>query len=169
MKTIKRLLALVPAFAVWLIACVLLWGFVFTRITDAPAEQKIVICVDAPVENATGLAVELENRLGGRIRMVQVRPFTYAMFDGDALRKADLFIVPASHVETYREWFTKDPPGIPAYDAQTGQGIAVRHIQYALPDAENENYYLFLGAASCHNGEKDTLAQETAIILQQIP
>ena len=185
MKAIKRIFSFVPPFALWLMLCVLVWGFVFLRITDAPRENKLVICIDADVPGDTALAVYLEERLPKEVRMVQARPFTYAMFDSDALRQADLFIVKASHIADYRDWFAPLPEslrettgaltvdgaalGLPAYEAETGQGVAAQYVRYASPGEEAEDYYLVFGASSLHNAEReqasDDWAKDAALLL----
>ena len=185
MKTLKRILSFVPPFVLWAMLCVLVWGFVFTRVTDTDPKNKIVLCVDAEVPGDTALASVLEEELAGRVRMAQVRPFTYAMFDGETLTRADLFIVRASNAETYREWFAPlpaafqeeealllldgRPAGIRAYDAAEGRGITTEYIRYLVPGAAQEDYYLFFGAESLHNAELpaavDDLAAEAARLL----
>lgn len=184
MKIIKRVLALIPPLTLWLMLCALVWGFVFTRITDARPEDKLAIYVDAETPGGTALAVALEDALGGQVRLVQVRPFSYAMFYGEALRSADLYIVRASDIETYRDWFaplpgalaedaslTADgvPLGIQVYDAETRQGIAEAYITYQKPGEAQEDCYLVFGASSRHNpdsdGAVDGLAVEAARLL----
>ena len=112
MKTIRKALSLLPPMILWLMLCVLVWGFAFTRITDAPKEDKLVLFVDAEVRDSTALSVRLEEGLGDRVRMVQARPFSYAMFGGDALRSADLFIVPLKNADLYSEWFAPLPASL---------------------------------------------------------
>ena len=185
----KRFFFLIPALILWLMASVLVWGFVFTRSTDTSREKKITLCVDAPVKDETGFAVKLEEGRGEGIRMVKVRPFTYAMFDGSELTNADLFVVPLSHAETYRAWFRPlpeemretspclklegTPYGLLIYDAQTGQGAAESYIVYARPGEEEENYYLIFGALSLHTPANENAVDSEAVSaarrLLQIP
>ena len=109
MDKIRRITRWIPPMVLIFMASVLLWGFVFTRITDTAPEKKLVLCVDAPVPEATALAVKLEETKGSGIRMIQVRPFTYAMLDSTILRTADAYIVKASNLEAYRAWFAPLP------------------------------------------------------------
>ncbi len=109
MKTFRKIISLVPLLILWLMLSIFLWGFVFNLITDAPRSEKLTLCVDAETPEAVELAVQLEEKLAGKVRMVKVRPFDYAMFDSGTLTGADLFIVPASHVEIYQEWFCPLP------------------------------------------------------------
>ena len=83
MRTVKRIFSLIPLLLLWLMLCVLVWGFVFTRITDTAPENKIVLWVNASVPRATEMAVQLEEKLACRIKMVQVRPFGYALMGAD--------------------------------------------------------------------------------------
>ena len=179
MKTIRKVIALIPLLILWMMLSILLWGFVFNLITDAPPAEKITLCVDAETPGATKLAVQLEETLDGKVRMVKVRPFDYAMFDSGTLTGADLFIVPASHVETYQEWFSPLPEelrdqglpleiggtvyGVRAYNAAAGTGIAKDCIQYGEPKGEKEDYYLFFGKNSVHTIENENAADNTAV------
>ncbi len=179
MKMIKKLITLIPLLILWLLLSIFLWGFVFNLITDAPPAEKITLCVDAETPGATQLAVQLEEKLNGKVRMVKVRPFTYAMFDTGTLTKADLFIVPASHAETYQEWFSALPEelrnqgllleiggvtyGIRAYNAAADTGIAKDCIQYVSTDGETNDYYLFLGKESIHILENENAVDNAAL------
>ena len=178
MRNIKRFLSLVPALTLWLMFSVLLWGFVFSRITDTVPQKKLTLCVDAAVPRATELAVELEKTKGEGIRMVKVRPFSYAMFDGDVLRNADLFIVKASDIEAYRDWFAPlpdalrgnaaltldgEPYGLPAYDATTGKGIATDYITYFATAETPENCYLLFGRKSTHLLSNEDAVDDAAV------
>ena len=179
MKTFRKVISLIPLLVLWLMFSIILWGFVFNLITDVPPQQKIALYADAETPGATRLAVMLEEELHGKVRMVKVRPFDYAMFDTGALTAADLYIVPASHAETYLEWFapvpldlrgesgllTFDgvPYGIPAYDADTGKGIAADCIRYVSTEGEKEDYYLFFGKGSLHLPENENAVDGAAI------
>lgn len=179
MRTIRKVITLIPLLILWLMLSIFLWGFVFNLITDAPAAQKITLCVDAETPGATQLAVLLEEKLDGKVRMVKVRPFSYAMFDSGTLTGADLFIVPASHAEIYQEWFSHLPEefrdqglsleidgvtyGIRAYNAAVGTGIAKDCIQYVSLDAEKEDFYLFFGKESVHLPGNENAVDGTAV------
>ena len=179
MKTFRKIISLVPLLVLWLMFSIILWGFVFNLITDVPPEKKIALYADAETPGATQLAVMLEDKLNGKVRMVKVRSFDYAMFDTGALTAADLYIVPASHAETYLEWFAPVPQemqeesgllmldGIPygmlAYDADTGKGIAADCIRYASADGEKEDYYLFFGKESLHLPDNENAVDGAAV------
>lgn len=178
MKTVKRVLSLTPLLLLWLVLCVLVWGFVFTRITDTAPENKIVIWINAQVPRATDLAVKLEEGLSGRIGMVQVRPFGYNLMGESAMKDGDLYIVRASDVDTYLDWFAPLPGdlrdestlsrdgvalGVTAYSAQDRFGIAEEYIEYEAPAENAQNYYLIFGKNSLHNPDAENAADGMAV------
>ena len=179
MRTLKKILSLIPLLVLWLTLSAFLWGFVFNLITDTSRDQKITVCVDAQVPGDTELAVALEAKLGNSVRMVKVRPFTYAMFDEKTLTQADLYLVRASQAETYLDWFDPLPEemrgdgktleiggapyGILAYDAETGRGIAAEYITYLEPGGEAESFYLVFGKQSLHLKSHEFAADDLAI------
>ncbi len=179
MNKIRRFFSLVPVLVLWLMLSVLVWGFVFTRITDTDPAHKITLFVDSEVTDATGLAVKLEESLDGNIRMVKAHPFSYAMLDGSPLRAADLFIIRADHMETYREWLTPlpeemrgsaaeytldgEPWGILAYDSKTQRGIASNYINYLPPGEPEESYYLCFGNQSVHIPKQPNAVDSAAV------
>lgn len=175
-RKIRTFLALVPALLLWTVLCVMLWGFVFARITDTTPDKKLTVCVDGQVKDAAGLAVLLEDRLAGNIRMVKVRPFDYAMFDSGALTNADIFLVPASHVREYGDWFAPLPEelrgqapeteiggvprGVLVYDAASKEGAAEQYVDYA--DGQ-EDWFLLLGKRSVHVPGNDGAVDGAAV------
>ena len=179
MKTFKKILSLLPLLVLWAMMSVFLWGFVFDKLTDTAPEHKITLCVDAEVPRTTDLAVALEEGLNGAVRMVKVRPFSYAMFDSGTLTGADLFIVPASHLETYRDWFAPLPEafaeekgallldsvpyGLLAYDPETGVGLADAYIDYLTPGQEPEAFYLLFGKESLHVRGHENAVDDAAV------
>lgn len=189
MKPAKRLWNLIPAMILWGMLSVFLWGWIFTFLTDTQPENKLTLFVDAAVTDGTGLAVQLEETLlDDTISMVKVHPFTYAMLDSEPLRQSDVYLVRASHVEEYREWFApwsvgfsaKDgndddalllldgaPYGIRVYDAATGTGIAQAFIDYHDPALPDEDYYLMLGKASLHLTANEGGLDDRAILLAE--
>ncbi len=150
-----------PALVVSMVA-VLLTGFIFTRITDTNPENKLVIYADCEVRNTPELAEKLEKALGGAVRMVKVHPFSYAMFNSDGLRQADLFLVPDSHREEYRKWFTEEE-GLPAFDPASGSAAAEEYFLYTPEGSVPEPYRLYTGASSVHL--EDGLARKAAELL----
>jgi len=169
MRVLKNILSQLHVYLVWLILGAVGWGFIFGIVTDAPAEKKLVLFAEVESIRDRELAVRLEENKPRGIRLVQVHSFDYVMFDEAGLLNADLYIVPAGSVETYRDSFLpldadKLPPdtpelleleggacGIRVWDGE--QGCAASYIDYG----EGE-YYLFLGANSLHAGETDDAA-----------
>ena len=173
MKRIKSALSLAAPLTLWLLVSVFVWGFVFLQITDAPREEKLVLSVDAPLRDETALAARLEEKMGGRVRMVKARAFTFAMFDARELTSSDLFVVPASHAEEYRDWFMPLPEefragdGLLCWDGEPWgvpvRGAAGEYILYAAPGAEEEAYYLFFGKASLHVSGLENAVDDEAV------
>lgn len=179
MSKIRRFFSLLPALVIWLMLSVLVWGFVFTRITDTDPAHKLTLFIDTQVTDATTLAVQLEEHLGGNIKMAKVRPFTYAMLDGEQLKAADLFIIRADHMETYADWLTPLPEamresgqeytregeawGILMYDAEAHSGTASGFIDYQPPGEPEESYYLCFGNRSLHNPARTDAVDSAAV------
>ena len=160
-RAIRRIRRMMPGLLIWLIASGLIGGFIFIRVTDAAPGNKIMIYMDGEVMNGAELADRLERLLPEPIRKVQIRPFTYALFGSDELRNADLYIVPASHTEEYREWFLPGREGSLMHDPETGRAAAGRWLIYG-----DEIYRMFPGAGSRHleDGMTDRAAE---LLLEQ--
>lgn len=171
MNKLRRFFSLIPALVLWLMVSTLVWGFVFTRITDTDPAHKLTLFIDTQVTDATGLAVKLEEQLSGNIKMVKVHPFTYAMLDGEQLKAADLFIIRADHMETYGDWLTPLPEeigeddawGVRAYDAETQSGIAADCINYRPLGEPDMDYYLCFGKQSRHNPSLENAVDNAAL------
>lgn len=190
MKTIKRFLFLLPMLLMWLMLSAFFWNWVFMLLTDAAPEQKVTVFTHVGPCEDTALAARLEQDLPAGVRMVQVHPFSYAMMDGDQLKNADLYIVRASDLETYREWFAPVPAvladsglavwqvdgaafGLRIYDAAAATGAARSYITYTAPDGTDEDCYLCFGARSLHlpgnDAARDDAAVRAAQTLFQLP
>lgn len=168
MKTLKRILSLVPACLLWLLLGLVLWGAVFSRLTDAPAAQKVTLVTDLPAVHDAELSVYLTEEKPEGIRMVTVHPIAYYLVRPDEAEWADLFLLRRSEAEGKRELFVPlaalgldtagalcldgTAYGIPAYDAATGRGIAADYFHYELQEGEREDCYLFFGVHSGHLG-----------------
>lgn len=174
MKRMKRFFDVLPALLMWLVLSIFLWGFVFNVLTNIPREEKIVLFADAPLKNETELALTLEEGLAEPLRAVQVREFAYAMMGSDEIEQADLYIVAASQVESYLDWFAPLPPalqeaeavleregiplGVRIYDSAAQSGAAMEYIRYG-----QEDYYLLVGKQSLHVQGHENAADNQAV------
>lgn len=172
----KRIAGLIPMLLVWAVISAFVWGFIFLQLTDTDAEHKIVVFADCTVNDRHALAVELEKAMPEGIRMVQVRPFSYAMMGGSGLDTADIYLMPEKDIETYEAWFAPLPDGargeteiletaggaegLRIRPAETGQ--TARYIAWTDENGETDAYYLFFGASSVHTGETDSAAVTAA-------
>lgn len=147
MKMMKRILSQWHSFVLWLLASALFWSWIFTFVTDTSPEHKVTVYCKVPEIRDVALAAALEERLPEGLRMIQVHSFDYVMFDLDAFYGGDVFIVPASEIETYADVLAplEGEMGLKAYDALTGTGLAMDYIHYG-----QEDYYLYLGSRSVH-------------------
>ena len=147
MRVLKNIRSQLHSFALWLIVSVIFWGWIFTLVTDAPPAEKVTVYCHVPGIQDTALAAALEEHMPEGLRMIKVHSFDYVMFDVETIGLGDVFIIPASEIETYAESLAPvgEEPGVKVYDAVTGSGAAMDYIQYA-----DEDFYLFLGAGSVH-------------------
>lgn len=175
MKKKRTFMNLVPLLLMWLVLSVILWGFVFTRITTYQPQEILALYADGELVQERALA-QMLYREGDGLKAVQVRPFSYAMFGGDELRNADLFIIPRENLDLYRECFAPWPKemetegvfhawdgvnyGLKVYDAETKEGMAKSYILYENHLYVPQDYYLFFGNQSVHM--EDGLAVEYA-------
>ena len=176
MRVIRAIASKFYLYVLWLFLAVLLWGSVFARITDTDPAHKLTLYADVPSLSDRELAWALEQQAPEGIKMVQVHPFSYAMFDSASLLGADLYIIPESHAEEYSGSFRSvegagfDPEGgyfregelwgLKVWDAETGTGVAAEYIQY--PD---EDCWLFLNGASGHIASLTGEGDDAAILL----
>ena len=178
MRILKNIWSQLHLYLLWLLASALIWGVVFSILTDAPPEKKVTVFIDAADCRDLALREELEKTMPEGLRMIEVHPFSYVMFNEKTLLDADLYIVPESSVEDYRESFLLFPDAVPAqdlqeggvrvYDASSGESAAASYIRYDPA----ENYYLFFGVNSPHaaalSGRGDDAALAVADRLLQL-
>lgn len=180
MRVLKNIASQLHIYLLWLFLAALLWGWIFTFVTDTRPVKKVTVFVEAPACRDRDLAVELEKTMPEGIRMIKVHPFTYAMFDEGTLLGADLYIVSASQAEAYRDSFvpadglpltegrvTDALGGIRIYDAAAGTGGADGYITYAVPGATGEDYYLFFGVNSVHVSALNGTGDDAAIAVAE--
>ena len=79
------------------------WGWIFTLVTETTKYKKVVIFADVGEIADTALSGVLEEELPEGIRMIPVHPYSFVMFDENALKGADLFIVPESAIAEMTE------------------------------------------------------------------
>lgn len=185
MRVLKNILSQFHIYLLWLLLAALLWGWIFTFVTDTAPAKKVVVFIETDVCQDMALRLALEEDMPEGLKMIQVHPFSYAMFDESTLLGADLFIVSESKAAEYRDSFlsaaglpgTEAPaPGLPAgfriYDASAGRGGAQQYVTYTVPGAFAEDYYLFFGARSLHaaslTGKGDDAALAVAEKLLQM-
>ena len=159
-KFLRNIFSQLHAFAFWAILSIILWGWLFSNVTDVARAKKVEIFINAYDLQYTELRLELEKDMPENIKMVKVHLFTDALFGDKTFLNADIYIVKASEAEELRESFLGE--GIKVYDAATGKGAADGYISYWVPGTESEDYYLFYGANSVHTGKQDTAAYQVA-------
>ena len=149
MKVLKNIFSQLHAFVLWLLFSVMFWGWIFTLVTDVPPAEKVTVYCHVPGVQDTALAAALEEHMPEGLRMIKVHSFDYVMFDVESIGLGDIFIIPASEIESFAEDLAPvgEEPGVRVYEASTGDGIATAYIQY---EAAGEDFYLFLGAKSAH-------------------
>ena len=162
MRVLKNIVSQLHVYVVWLILSVVLWGFVFNILTDAPAEKKLVLFAEVAGCRDRELSSALEKHRPEGIRFVQAHSFNYAMFDQSGLLNADLDTEKFSADALTLLELDGQPCGILVWDGE--KGSAADYLDYG----EGE-YYLFLGANSLHAGEKDDAAYELLGEILQLP
>ncbi|MBQ2062113.1 MAG: hypothetical protein II458_05485 [Oscillospiraceae bacterium] len=178
MRVIKNILSQLHIYVIWLILATLLWSWIFLFVTDTVRTKKVMVFIDAACQDVE-LRMELEKDMPKGLRMIQVRPFSYFLFDDENLLRADIYIVPASKVEAYRDSFTplnggelpgytvSSEGGIRIYDAAAGSGAAKEFITYTVPGEEGEDYYLFFGAQSVHSAFANETGDDAALAVAE--
>ena len=161
MKALKRILAQLPLYLVYILLSSILVAWVFGIASDTSREKKIVLYADAPAMRQTELSLKLEEELPEGITMIRAHPFRYALFDSGKIGQADIVIIPESRIDELREGlleipgddpaarFYKGREGIKVYDAASGAGILTDYVVYG-----EEDCYLFFGALSLHVGSE---------------
>ena len=163
MRVLRNVFSQLHEYVLWLLLSTVLWGWIFASfVTDTKAEKKVVIYLDAVQCADTELAAALEERMPDGLRMIQAHPFSYAMFDTNALMNADLYIVPGSRAEEYLESFVP-LMGLPSdlggpYWTHEGVSYGLRLCDAADgtyfvcndPGEPAEDCYLFFGVNGLH-------------------
>lgn len=181
MRILKNIGSQLHIYLLWVLLAALLWGWIFTFVTDTTPARKVTVFIDAYECRDKELSLELEKHLPRGIRMIKVHPFSYAMFDAETLLGADLYVIPASKMEEYRDSFipaeelsltenrTVSPQGgIRIYEADTDSGGAWSYITYTEPGTEGEDYYLFFGAKSLHAAPLTGSGDDAALAVAEL-
>ncbi len=164
MRLIKNVFSQLHSFALWMLMSFLIWGWIFTLVTDTSAEKKVTVYCNVPLIEDKAMALKLEENMPDGLKMVKVHSFRYVMFDMENMELGDIFILPESEIDTFRAELRpiSGDVGEKVYDAASGTGIATEYITYG-----DEDYYLFLGGESVHL--EDGVALEMAKKLMALP
>lgn len=183
MKIIKNIFSKFYLYVIWAMLALMLWGWIFTLITDTAPKNKVTVYVDVVALDDVELTVELEKSKPDGIKMVKVHPFSYASFDATAIVDGDIYIVKQSDIEGYLASFCPlsqdllaqysdrglyssegEAYGIKVYDARTSSGCATKYIDYSPKGgAEAEDYYLFFNKDSLHAGDLNGAESDAAL------
>ena len=176
MRVLRNIFSQLHEYVLWLLLSTVLWGWIFASfVTDTKAEKKVVIYVDAVQCADTELAAALEEHMPEGLRMIQVHPFSYAMFDTNALLNADLYIVSSSRAAEYLESFAP-LAGLPAdlggeYWVHDGVPYGIRlcgaadgrYFTCSNPGEPDEDCYLFFGVNGLHAAALTGAGDDAAI------
>ena len=164
MKTLKTVLRQLPLYLALIVLAVIFWSWLFGLRLNVKPEKKLVVYIDAAGTDELALAERLAPTMPEGIERVEVRLFSYALFDTEAIKKADLYIVPESAAAGYRDSFVPLPVetngkllsfdgvpyGVRVYHAETDKGAAHDLIDYRTSEGTKEDFYLFFSAGSVH-------------------
>jgi len=158
----KKLTRQLPLLIIWLILSVILWGFVFNFLTDTTADKKIVIMIDAQLENEVSLAVLLEGLHSDTVKMVKVHPFTYALMDASAVASADILIIAEGDIEQYQDYIM---PVSEEFGCEESGILLTGQIDRWLAEyCRNVNYYLCFGNSGAHITDGEAIKYAKALI-----
>ena len=171
MQVLKNIFSRFYIYILWALSAYVLWAFIFGLVTDTKPEKKVVLFADVTGIRDIDLASLLEESAEDPVRMVQVHPFSYAMFSEEAISGADIYIVGKKEAADYQENFavlneealsflgkdrvyineeTGEVTGVLIYDAASHKGCAEEYIPYEQSESGEEDYYLFFSASSKH-------------------
>ena len=160
---LRRFLRLLPALLTWALVCVMLWGWIFSLLTNAPASKKLIVYIDAPTRNTRELAGKLEDSFPrSRIRFIEVRSFSYSMMGDSPASDGDIFIVSSENISEYADWFSGT-----AGELFVSAGSADVPLSSYVVYSEGADYLLFYSVSSVHTGDVDSSAFELADLLKQ--
>ena len=167
MRFIKNVFSQLHSFVLWLMFSAVFWGWIFTIVTDAPAEEKVTVYCYVSEIRDKDLAVALEENRPEGIRMIKVHPFDYVMMNIERMEDGDIFILPESQIETYSELLAdaaggaaagSDMKGSVAGAADSGDmsssmdGNGAESIDTADGSADSSDGFLIYDAAAGSGG-----------------
>ena len=170
-------------YLLWATVSFFFWAWIFTFLTDAPAQKKLVLYADAPAMERDALAAALEQDMPAHIRFVEARVFSDEMFQPSNLARGDVYIIAESDMEQYFNTFTLAPldpaafPGLPLYELE-GQayGVCVYNEDACIHSGSKylaylpgETYYLFFNAGSKHLTAADGASMQAARAFLALP
>ena len=162
----KGILKNLHRYVFWAIISVVFWAWIFTRITDAPAANKLILYADLPELDREALSAALEADMPETIRFVEARAFMDEYFSSANVAKGDVYVVPEENAQLYLPSFTPIEeaafPGLPlyrsdgkaygvcVYDEEQGIRIGTKYVLYE----PGRRYYLFFNKDSQHLGNE---------------
>ena len=167
-------------YIIWFLVSVLIWTWIFGRITDADAENKVVLYADAESVDSGTLETLAAELLPGGIKFFKARTLSYAVFDETELAAADMYILTEDTLGDYMPsllpltayaavhpeqlYYTVDgvPYGICVFDPGSELSAGGEYITYGSKRA-----WLFFNSASLHAGDLNSSADNAAIIIAE--
>ena len=185
MNAVRGIFRNLHRYTLWLIVSIVLWAWIFTLITDAPAQNKLLLYAEVPAMDRAGLAAVLEEDMPDTIRFVEARPFMDEMFSPANVAAGDVFIVSEEQAKSYHDAFSPldraafpgrtfceidgGAYGVCVFDEAAGIRIGTRYVTYG----PGERYFLFFNAKSGHlgaqNGSRDDAALRAARTFLALP
>lgn len=175
-------------YMLWILASLLLWGFILVNITTPSQDKRVTIFINSYACETERIEEKLNENKPSNLRKIFVHEFTYASFASNSIEDGDIYIIKESEYTKYSPDFialnndfvsshsTYDyysdsngtDFGIKVYDKTTHKGIFKDYIQYTYPEDgvyEEENYFLFFNKKSIHIGNLNDSSSNSAITI----
>ena len=145
----KRIFRLLSALTVCALVSFFFWSWIFTFLTDTDRAHKVTIFADSDSFDGKALAIALEEDLPDGIRIIQAKPFSYALMDSASLETADLYLIPERDMAEYRKWLRPLPERFQSMaagetDEETGADTGMVPMSAGLWEEEGTPYGLRL-------------------------
>ena len=170
MRVLKNILSRLHTYILWALLSVVVWGFVFNLLTDAPADKKIVIYADAVRCEEKALDIELEKTKPAGIRLIRAHTFDYVMFDEAGLLNADIYLIPEERAADYIDSYSPLDPSVLPWEATelwyregTAYGVKLEGAQSYFTFQPEGDVYLFFGVHSVHTASLNRSADDAAL------